>query len=115
LTFCHAIPVIQAKDLHRNARFGSERSDYRTFDHEVIGPCLLPWVEERHEVAGRWIEGPDIRPFVSIAPQARQRQIIFLRVPAVLTGDNMVWLVSMCASRLGQAAILAAVTRTLCD
>ncbi len=62
-------------------------------NEEMLAPRLLSWVKERHDASRFWIDGGNIRPFLQVAPNAAQAEVVGFICPAVLFADDVVDLV----------------------
>ena len=49
----------------------------------------MPWVEQAHDLPRVWIEPGEIRAFVQIAIDARERKVIAIISPSVNARYNM--------------------------
>ena len=79
----------------------------------MIRPPIPPWVEEPRQGSVGWIETRQIRPFVPVAMQTSQRQIIRFCQAAVLARRDVVDVKSEGKEIRGKTTILAAISRSL--
>ena len=78
----------------------------------MIVPPMLPWVEERNDVAGFRIDCRKIRTLVGVATFASQSEIGRIIIPVMLPGNNVFDLKRIRDMFLRDSAILASVSRT---
>jgi hypothetical protein len=53
-------------------------------------PPIFAGVEQSYPPAGPWVQAGNIRPLVTIAEETGQGEVICLRRPVMLAGDNMI-------------------------
>jgi hypothetical protein len=81
----------------------------------VLCPCVCTRIEEGRNHVGGGIDTRQIRPFVSIALEARKREVEVCGGTAVFAGNDMVNLMGQGHIVLMQLAILAPFLGALSD
>jgi hypothetical protein len=81
----------------------------------VILPALEPRVEETYKCAGLSVEGTNIGPFPRVASKAGIRQVAGIRLPAMFTADDVVYLMRRVRVVLVKVTILTPVAGAFCD
>jgi hypothetical protein len=75
-------------------------------------PGVTPRIEQRHQYPGEWIKRTNIRPFVPIAAQTGQGQIVRTGLPAVLNRNDVIRFMLVERDRLRQQTILTPIGGT---
>lgn len=104
---------IQPQEPSGNSSNACNRPDERTIQLEVLGPNIPAWVKEPDHLAGRWIEGGDIRALVSITDDAGVCQVVPNRSAFMLLADDVVNLVIVTRILFADTAVLATVIGTI--
>jgi hypothetical protein len=104
---------IYCQHLDRGSADGSQ-SDLDCFlNSKVFSPNVCSRVRQAHNLSRHWIAASDVRPFMSVAMEARQCQIVEVGFPVMLSGDDMVDLKRKTVVRKRDPAILASLTGPL--
>ncbi len=90
-TFFKPRLVIQFQHENCDAADGGERLEPCIDLTKVIRPAIPPWMEKGGEVTSYRIERRDIAGFSSIARRAASCEVLFIGLPPVLFGDNVVY------------------------
>lgn len=57
---------------------------------EVFGPDIPARVKQPYDLAGTWIDTGEVWAFVSVAVNARKREVFEFGLSTMLAGDDMV-------------------------
>lgn len=64
-------------------------------------------MKEGNQFARDWIYGADVRTFIAIAAQTRERKVGRVCCTTVLQGNDVIWFVSMQGNCLGKQTVFA--------
>jgi len=81
----------------------------------VVIPTLAPWVEEGHKRAGLSVNRTDVAPLPHITPKASIGKVAGIRLPAMLTADDVVNLMRRIRIAFVKEAVLTPKGSALCD
>jgi hypothetical protein len=95
------ILVIQPEKSLGDPSFRRERPNDGLIEEEMLGPLLSAGVEERDERTCQGVKRTDIGSLEAIAGETGQSQVVFLRLPSVLPGHDVIWLMLVQSGRLG--------------
>ncbi len=100
--------LVRVKDLDRGPSEGSESNENSRPPGKMLSPLVAPRMIEANDFLGHRIDSGDVRAFMHVAMDTAEGQVRERVAPAVLTGDDMVDLVSQPGSGLGELTVLAA-------
>lgn len=109
------VRVIESQQRRSRPPIGRQRDNPCIFRTKVIHPALLPRVEKLHDPSRLTIHCGEVRPFVPIAVQTRQRQVFRHRGTAVLRRDNVIDLMREKHIVFMHSAVFAPARRALDD
>lgn len=105
--------LVEAEHEDRRSADIGQTDNARAVQSEMLLPALASRVEERLERTREWIEGGNIRAFLTVAVQACQTEVAIRSVPTMLDRNDMVDLVRQGPVVLMQQTVLAVPVRAL--
>ena len=96
---------VDVEDGHRGSTHGRSSDQSCALPLEVLGPPILPWMEEPGQLARARIKPSDVRPLVQIAVEACESEVVDLGGSIVLLRDDMVNVERQRIEFLGHAAV----------
>ncbi len=68
--------IVDSENLNCGSGNGRKPDDYTTIQPEVFGPNLIPWMKQRLDQIGLWINACDVWSFEQTARRTAQSQIL---------------------------------------
>jgi hypothetical protein len=106
-TMCYPFRLIDVENINGGPTHGCFANQGRSAPSEMLGPLVMPWIEERQQSACHRIVSGRVWSFVQVACRAGQADIAKGARTVMFLGANMIKLVRQRCACLWQLAVFA--------